>query len=212
MKHYEETFATWNQIAQTYEEKFMDLDIYNASYEYFLRRLPQGSSVLDIGCGPGNISRFLLLKRPDLSLLGIDVAPNMVQLARKNNPSGRFEIMDCRDARHIPEKFDGIICGFCIPYLSDDDTSGLIRQAAELLVAGGILYLSFVNGDPAGSGFQSGSSGHRTYFHYHRMQDIMDHLEKAGFMLAAHFEISYTHSQNKKELHTVLIAGKENDV
>lgn len=30
---YQETFETWNKIAGLYEEKFMDLDLYNQSYD-----------------------------------------------------------------------------------------------------------------------------------------------------------------------------------
>lgn len=36
-------------------------------------RLPQGASVLDVGCGDGLIDSLILAARPDLSLTGLDV-------------------------------------------------------------------------------------------------------------------------------------------
>jgi len=33
MDHYQETFETWNKIASLYQERFMDLDLYNESYD-----------------------------------------------------------------------------------------------------------------------------------------------------------------------------------
>lgn len=81
----EETFQTWNKIADLYESKFMDLDIYDKTYDYFLNILNNKSSkILEVGCGPGNISKYLLTKRDDIHLLGVDVAENMIELARKN--------------------------------------------------------------------------------------------------------------------------------
>ena len=34
MDKYEETFATWNKMASMYQEKFMELEIYNESYDF----------------------------------------------------------------------------------------------------------------------------------------------------------------------------------
>lgn len=33
MDRYKETFETWNKVAIRYQEKFMDLDLYNESYD-----------------------------------------------------------------------------------------------------------------------------------------------------------------------------------
>lgn len=41
--------------------------------QHLAHALPQGASVLDVGCGDGSIARRILDHRPDLSLEGIDV-------------------------------------------------------------------------------------------------------------------------------------------
>src|SRR5690554_497573 len=117
MDNYQETFNTWNKVAKTYEDKFMDLDLYNDTYDVFLDLISKkNASILEIGCGPANISKYLLTKNPDLRIKGIDISENMVKLARKNNPSAEFEVMDIREIHAINEKFDAIVCRFCIPY------------------------------------------------------------------------------------------------
>lgn len=66
MDKYEETFETWNNIASIYQDKFMKLDLYNDSYDYICTSISkQGANLLEIGCGPGNITKYLLSKRAD---------------------------------------------------------------------------------------------------------------------------------------------------
>lgn len=84
MDKYLETFETWNNVAKLYENKFMDLDLYNDTYEKFCEiLLKKNSKILEIGCGPGNITKYLLAKRPDFDILGTDISPNMIELAKR---------------------------------------------------------------------------------------------------------------------------------
>lgn len=69
----------------------MELDYYNESYNVFLNSIHESPAhLLEIGCGPGNITKYLLNKRPYLTVFGIDVAPNMVDLARKKQSNCSF--------------------------------------------------------------------------------------------------------------------------
>src|SRR5690606_15303176 len=104
-----ETFETWNKIAALYQEKFMMMDLYDESYDFICSSIQkENAKILEIGCGPGNISKYLLSKRADFDILGIDIAPNMIELARKNNPSAKFMLMDSRQIHTLKSKYDGI--------------------------------------------------------------------------------------------------------
>ena len=171
MDSYKETFETWNKLASLYQEQFMNLSLYNETYDFICQSITtQNAQLLDIGCGPGNITQYLLSVRPDFNIFGIDIAPNMIELAKKNNPTARFAIMDCRHINALKTKYDGIICGFCLPYLSHTDSRPFITSCSHLLNKDGLLYISFVEGDPALSGFQVGSGGHRSYFYLYNLK------------------------------------------
>lgn len=45
-------------------------------FERILTLIPLGASLLDVGCGRGDLLRFARTERPDLHLTGIDLAPN----------------------------------------------------------------------------------------------------------------------------------------
>jgi 16S rRNA A1518/A1519 N6-dimethyltransferase RsmA/KsgA/DIM1 with predicted DNA glycosylase/AP lyase activity len=61
MDSYQETFETWDKVALLYQEKFMNLDIYNGTYDFFCNLFSMTKPrVLEIGCGPGNITKYIL--------------------------------------------------------------------------------------------------------------------------------------------------------
>ena len=206
---YQETFQTWNKVASLYASKFMHLNYYNDTYDQFIDMLPSGSSkVLEIGCGPGNITRYLLSKRPELQILGIDVAPNMIELAKGNCPTARFETMDCRNIKSIEEHFDATVSGFCIPYLSPNDCKQFLIDSSNLLNPKGLIYLSFVAGNPDQSKYQIGSSGDRVFFNYHELDFILSILEDLNFTSIFKREVAYQINDKSTEMHTILIASR----
>lgn len=187
----------------------MDLDIYDQSYDFFCSAIKNKKvRILDLGCGPGNITKYLLAKRPGYKIEGIDIAANMISLAEKNNPGASFKIMDCRDIADLDAGYGGIISGFCVPYLSEKDAIKLIQDSYHLLSDSGILYLSFVEGRKDKSGFQTGSSGDRSYFYYYQLDDLKKLLDKTGFAIEKLYKLVYKRSETVSEIHTVIIAQK----
>ena len=212
MNSYNETFKTWNKIASLYEEKFMDLDLYNHTYDFFFEALRKNNPLLlDAGCGPGNISRYILNRNPCSRILGIDIAPKMVALSKKNNPAADFSVMDLRAIDQLQGRYDGIICGFGLPYLSETDVEKFIFDCHNLIEENGLLYLSFVPGDPRFSGYKTGTEGDRVFFYFHSAENLRNQFTKTGFQELKCFEIPFKRSETETEIHTVIIAKKNKE-
>jgi 2-polyprenyl-3-methyl-5-hydroxy-6-metoxy-1,4-benzoquinol methylase len=209
MDPYQITFETWNKVAALYQEKFMDLDLYNESYNMFCRLITKkNAGILEIGCGPGNITKYMVAARPDFKITAVDISKNMIDLARINNPTVNCKVMDCRNLKNIKGKFDGIICGFCIPYLSKDDTYQLLQDCAALLNPGGFLYFSTIKGDYAQSGFEAASTGDRTYVYYYNETHFLDELVKYGFTLINLGEVDFPKANGRNQINQIFIAQK----
>ena len=209
MDKYKETFQTWNKVASLYQEKFMDLDLYNDTYDIFSGLISKKNSrILEIGCGPGNITKYLLNTRSDFKITATDIAPNMIDLAKKNNSTADFKVLDSRNIDQLNTEYEAIIAGFCIPYLSKTDCSKLIKDCSNLLVDAGYIYLSFVEGDYENSNFQSGSSGGRVFFYYHNLNDFRQELKFNNFELVEVIHKPFKKSDKSEEIHTILIAKK----
>jgi 2-polyprenyl-3-methyl-5-hydroxy-6-metoxy-1,4-benzoquinol methylase len=216
MNSKKETFQNWNKIADLYESKFMDLDIYNQTYDYFLDLIiVEEPRILEVGCGPGNITKYLLSKSKQSQILAIDVAPRMIELAKKNTDFDNrsdavvsFEVMDCRKVSEIETKFDAILVGFCLPYLSIEETTTFVGDCSNLLNDNGVFYLSFVEGKHLDSGIQVGSSGVRIFFYFHELRAIENILIQNHFENIIVQKVSYERSSSHTEIHTIVTCRK----
>lgn len=187
----------------------MDLAYYNESYDLFCKLIKNKQpKILELGCGPGNVTKYILKRLPDAIITAVDVSENMLILAKKNNPELTVLKLDIRKLNEIKQKFNGVIGGFCIPYISAIEVEQLIQNCNHLLDKSGILYLSFVEGDPSKSGFQIGSSGDRSYFYYHELDHLLNQLQKNDLQLVKIMPVKFPRKNGSTEIHTIIIAEK----
>ena len=107
--------------------------------------LARGSHVLDLGCGTGSLT--IRLARRGYSVVGVDLSPDMLTLAkRKATPgtavrfveAGAVEMFD-----HFPAgSFDTIVSSLMFSELSDAEQRVALRQCHLLLRPGGCLILA----------------------------------------------------------------------
>ncbi|MGZ9898759.1 class I SAM-dependent DNA methyltransferase [Shewanella gaetbuli] len=199
--------STFNKMAKQYQDKYMQYPPYEQTYDVFCQLLhkPQ-AEVLELGCGPGNITHYLLNKLPELVITATDLAPNMVTLAKANNPQARVLQLDCRDVINVAGRFDAVICGFCIPYISQYEVIQLLDNITKKLHPGGLLYLSFMDDDEAESGFQTSKNGEQVYIYYHPLVFIEAQLVKHGFSLLHTITKNYMAVEHKTTTDAFIIA------
>jgi ubiquinone/menaquinone biosynthesis C-methylase UbiE len=89
-----------------------------------------GNRILDLACGPGTLSYPIAMSvSPGGEVVGIDLAPGMIELAQREAPPGRpvtFELMDMEDLRFPDHSFDAAVSGHGLQFVPD-----LLRALAE---------------------------------------------------------------------------------
>jgi ubiquinone/menaquinone biosynthesis C-methylase UbiE len=109
-----------------------------------------GKRILDLACGPGTLSyRLARDVSPDGEVVGIDLAPGMIELARTDAPADlllRFELMDMEDLRFPDAHFDAAVCGHGLQFVPD-----LLRALTEArrVVKPGARFAASVPIDPS---------------------------------------------------------------
>jgi ubiquinone/menaquinone biosynthesis C-methylase UbiE len=101
-----------------------------------------GMRILDLACGPGTLSRRLAaMVTPGGEVVGVDLAPGMLALARSMNISNaRFEIMDIEQLAFADASFDAEVCGHGFQFVPDLPRA--LREARRVLRPTGRLAAS----------------------------------------------------------------------
>ena len=184
MENFELSVRRFDQFAVEYAQRFMDLNAYSDSIGCFCDFIGNDRpAILELGCGPGNVTSLLKARFAESRIIAIDLAPNMIEIARNRLPDVDFRVMDVREISTIPQVFDAVMCSFCLPFLSKTDAAKLIADCSACLVSGGILYVSTMEGNEERAGFETTSfSGNaEIYFNYHQQQDLEQAFVQSGF-------------------------------
>lgn len=204
----QESFQTWDKLSEIYWSKFSELRIYDHTYYTFLENLPKAqASILDLCCGPGIISHFLLAHNQQLKITGLDVSPNMILKAGQMIPGFSGHVMKIQDLGSLKQSFDGIICGFGFPYLNREEVKKCIKDSYKKLSTNGVFYTSYVEGPEIEPEIKSGPNGSRTFFYYHNTEIVNSNLKEYGFSLLQTWKIPYP-SENSNQQHMVLLCRK----
>ncbi|MCH4822079.1 class I SAM-dependent methyltransferase [Gramella lutea] len=187
MESIQKTEQIFNKYAIKYEKKYMDVSLYAEYLDVFLQQIEPGKrKILDVGCGPGNVSSYLLEKREDLEIQGIDISRNMVNLARKNNPFAQFKVLDGRELFRLREKYDGVVAAFFLPYLSKNESLSFIEKCSNILKKDGVLFISTMEAPNEKSGYEgSESADEELYINYHEAGYLVEALKENQMKLKA---------------------------
>ena len=94
-------------------------------------------SIVDLGCGPGNLTRLLAEAWPTAHVRGLDSSAAMIETARRDVPEIEFELADLRDWVARGEDVDVLISNATLQWLPDH--LDLIPAIAERVRPGGWL-------------------------------------------------------------------------
>lgn len=137
MKEYSRrTVNYYDKIAEDYIKSDAAVVLKDKIGEFLIQL--SGKKILDVGCGPGHDTNYLT--EIGYECLGIDLSPNMIQLARQNN-KGSFEVMDFFNMNFEDKSFDGLWCSSVFVHIEKKDLSKFIPQTYRILKDSGILGL-----------------------------------------------------------------------
>lgn len=108
-------------------------------FEDAIRRtgIGRGSSVLDVGCGPGGFCR--LAAETGATVAGIDASETHIEISRERVPSGRFDVGDMQFLPYEDDSFD-VVSGFNSFQYAADRVAAL-REAARVARHGGTVHV-----------------------------------------------------------------------
>jgi SAM-dependent methyltransferase len=141
--------ASYDQIARAYAEQGMD-DIAAKQFDRdilaeFARRVGPGRPALDLGCGPGRVTRFLHGRGLDVT--GIDLSPEMIATARSLNPDLPFTVASMAALPYAVESIAGHVAMYSIIHIPRAEQSAVFREVLRVLEPGGWILFAYHLGE-----------------------------------------------------------------
>ncbi|MCB9456176.1 MAG: class I SAM-dependent methyltransferase [Anaerolineaceae bacterium] len=144
-----DTQSSYSAVAEEYAEKFFGELAHKPKDCELLDRFAAMTAgkgrVCDLGCGPGQIARYL--HERGVEVCGIDLAPGMVEVARRLNPAISFEVGDMRALPLANESLAGLAAFYSIIHIPRPDVTEVLGELRRVLQPGGMLLLAFHGGN-----------------------------------------------------------------
>lgn len=175
--------ASYDRVAGQYAAEYFDeLDRKPFDRELltrFAKRLPDGTRVCDIGCGPGHIARYLAGE--GLDPIGVDVSGAMVETARRLNPGLHFVQSDMLGLPFADHWFAGVTAFYSLIHLERSSVPLALGEFHRVLAPGGAILIAFHAGEGEfhrDEWFGANVAIHISFF---TVAEMSRELELAGF-------------------------------
>jgi SAM-dependent methyltransferase len=141
---YRDRFLTRGVFAASYFDALDRFDIKYARTMWVYDNVRRGASVLDLGCGEGLLA---LLKRKGVYLAGIDLSPELVEMARRNG----YDAVCVGMLTHLPfptASFDYVVSLDVFGHIGFDEKDAVLRELKRVLRPDGVTMHGVESLDP----------------------------------------------------------------
>jgi SAM-dependent methyltransferase len=104
----------------------------------YLDDLPDRATLLDVGCGTGDLLRRLGAR---FECAGCDPAEEMLERAQVANPAVEFKVAPAESLPYENARFDAVLCLEVVRYLADPRPA--LLEVARVLRPGGLALVTF---------------------------------------------------------------------
>jgi ubiquinone/menaquinone biosynthesis C-methylase UbiE len=185
--------STYDAIASAYAADLRDeLDDkpFDRSQLIMMAELCRNGVLADVGCGPGHVTDQLAGHHRDV--IGIDLSPEMINIARAARPDLTFEVGSMLELPVGDHSWQGIVAFYSIIHFGAEQRARAFAEFARVIRPGGWLLLAFHVDSPD---FAAGSTNHLTHWFGadvdldgYFLDDAMvaGEIERAGWQVMVH--------------------------
>jgi SAM-dependent methyltransferase/heme-degrading monooxygenase HmoA len=159
------------------ERKPLDL----AFLDQFVRLLDGRGPVLDIGCGPGDVTRHLHDRGVDVR--GIDLSPAMIAEARLAHPGVTFSVGDLANLAATAGSLAGIVAFYSLFHLPPQEVQRVLHDLRQYLQRDGLLLVALHAGEDVIELKEWFGKPVSLRGYFFQPAQLTDMLQRAGFVV-----------------------------
>lgn len=143
------TRASYDRVAEEYAahiaEELAGKPLDRALLACFVEQVGGLGIIADVGCGPGHVAAYVY--ELGAQVVGIDLSPEMVAVARQRSPAIPFEQGSMLALVVSDASWGGIVALYSIIHLPPEERPRALTEFFRALRPGGLLLLAFHIGD-----------------------------------------------------------------
>lgn len=164
--------AVVDEYAATFGEDLARLELDRRVLDAMAERCAARGLVLDVGCGPAHIARYLVER--GAGSVGIDFAPAMLGAARLRDLTLPLVAGDVRALPVRNGSVAGIVAFYVLQHVRRVQLVDVLHEMRRVLIRGGLFAAAFHSGDGE---FQVGAVTATRY----RAEEVTAYLDAASF-------------------------------
>lgn len=200
---------TYEKIAHKYTEQYFD-DMVDLPYiDKFLAMLPKQGNILDVGSGPGQFAKHMIVK--GFEVVGIDFSKEMVRVSKDKVPSVDFRHMDMRQLDFPDNYFDGVFSAYSLIHIPSEEVLATLKGFHRVLKAGGYIEIAVQKGEADKIIDQPFMPTEKMFFNFFTEERIANYLKEAGFTIESQeiMAIDDAETMSDKVIYTIAKKHKE---
>ena len=195
---------TYNRIAEDWYNDHHSDGWWVEGTNKFISLLEPGATVLDVGCGAGVKSKYLMER--GLKVIGVDFSEKMIEIAKSEVPQGEFYVKDIYELRDFNRTFDAVFAQAVLLHIPKARIEEAMNNLVAKLNKGGYLYVAVKQ-------VRSGEKDERIEvendygYSYERLFTYFMPDELKKYFTAVGLEITYEHVELHGKTHWIQVIG-----
>jgi len=137
----------WDKVSRKYNRIVFEDPVYPETLKTIMEQVVGAhvASILDLGCGTGNLIHLLLEKYPDSKISGVDPSSGMRKVTAdrfSDHPNVTIEGGDALDIPFPDQSFDYVVSNIALHHVPPDSRENCTLEIARVVKAGGHLVYS----------------------------------------------------------------------
>jgi SAM-dependent methyltransferase len=128
-----------DDLASTYHDFFTPVTTLAIKPLLQAVQIRAGSQLLDVATGPGSLASEAT--KLTARVIGVDLSPGMIDLAKKTYPGIDFRVAEVEHLPFEDQSFDAVVCNFALGHFPNPEAS--VAECVRTLMRGGRIALSW---------------------------------------------------------------------
>jgi len=176
---YKKTIEVYKKLGKKYIKDIEGLT--PPEFYDFIKLLPRGGRILEVGCSGGRESRRFVQK--GFKTIGIDLVDSFLKEAKKDIPKAKFIKMDMCKLKFPANYFDAIWANAVLLHLKKKDVVRTLKGFHRTLKKGGKLHIRVKKGKGKTYKKDKLSSGKKRLFTYFLKEELEKFVKRTGFKI-----------------------------